>query len=302
MESNRFDGLSRLLAGTGSRRGALKAAFAVAIGSTTLAGLTDEASARPRVCRDGGLYCTRSTQCCSNLCRTGKRVPKALRNTCACVDGLTQCGKKCRNLASDPAHCGACNQSVDREIEICCNGVATLVDEANCGACGNVCGGDETCIDRECVAPEPEAACYGGVDLGEACNSPADCCSLNCSGGVCVVPDSDCVTYTGSNLIGISGFALGVCFVEAGQTLGVTGTSNDLYCGGSATPDGWYDLQECTSREDCQAYADAAGRSDLIGVCMTASTLCFAPSKCQPIPSPDGRCEFFHSASSSCPT
>ena len=299
MDDRRFDALSRALGATRNRRGLLKATMAALVGSAGVAAVAGDAAARPRICREGGQYCTRNSQCCDNVCRTGKRVPKAVRNTCACAAGLTLCGKKCRDLTTDPVHCGGCNQPVDRETEICCNGEPTPNDEANCGTCGNVCGGEETCVDGVCEAPEPAAACVGGVGLGEACDVSSDCCSLLCSGGVCVAPDTDCSTYDGSNMTGSNGF--GYCYVEAGQTLGVSGASDDLYCGQSAVPSGFYNLEPCTSREDCQPYADGVGRTDLIGICVTAASVCLAAGACKPLPIQGAQCEFLHSASSICP-
>jgi hypothetical protein len=192
MDDKRFDAFSRVLGASGNRRGALKAAMAALVGGAGLAALAGDAEARPRICRDGGLYCTRGSQCCSGTCHIGKRVPKAKRNTCACSAGLTLCGKKCRDLNTDPNNCGACGARIDRETELCCDGVPTPIDSDNCQACGNVCGAAETCCGDGCADLENDSDNCGAC--GEVCED-GECVNGECSNGPAAcrdfVPDVD---------------------------------------------------------------------------------------------------------------
>ena len=266
--------MSRLLAAGGSRREAVKAALAVALGGATVA--VDPAGARSALCRPAGRYCTSNRQCCNRKCRTGKRVPIASRNICDCDAPFGMCGKMCRDLSSDVHHCGTCGNRIDRETHRCCDGVATAIDADNCAACGDVCGPDDTCcgtaggcvdlrVDAgncgacgtvcetgECV----DGACAVCLSDGGACTKGGQCCSLNCEGGVCMAPSVDCSTVTEGDY----------CYRIVGASAGVVGSFDDLICGGSA--DTSWAGETCTSNADCQAYIDADGLTNLRGLCL----------------------------------
>ena len=158
METERFDALARRLADPRSRRGVIGRVAAIALGAAGVAAATDDAAARPAICRPGGRYCTHGKQCCSRSCRTGKRVPIASRNLCACESPLTLCGKACRDLDNDPSHCGACGAAIDRDTHLCCEGEPVAIGNDNCGACGNACEPGVDCIDNRCGLP-PVSTC-----------------------------------------------------------------------------------------------------------------------------------------------
>jgi hypothetical protein len=299
MDARGFDALSRLLAKSGSRRGALKAALVAAFGGAALA--VDEGAARPALCRPAGRYCTHNKQCCNKRCRIGKRVPMASRNICDCDAPYGMCGKMCRDFSSDPNNCGGCGIQIDAETELCCDGSPTPIDEDNCHACGEVCGPDDVCCGPEigCAAScEPADTCVGGVGLGGACQSPVDCCSLACDGGVCVEPSMDCTTFSGA---GLANSDTALCYREAGETLGALITVGQLYCPGSS-PEVPSDPQNgCASSEECQAYADSDGMTGVRGICTDQAVICYGPAKCSPISALGNVCVFINTADATCP-
>jgi hypothetical protein len=77
-----------------------------------------------------------------------------------CKGGKRKCGKKCRDLQTDPLHCGSC---------------------------GNGCDLGKDCVDGNCSCPEGEKAC------GASCIPPVECCDdADCEeGGTC--SDGTCV-------------------------------------------------------------------------------------------------------------
>ena len=105
-----------------------------------------------------------------------------------CAAGQTPCNESCVVTASDPEHCGRCDNKCSRD-ELCGQGTCVLAcpagsthcgggdaqppycarlstDSANCGACGNKCAGGKACSSGMCAH-----SCQGGL--------------TNCS-GVCV--------------------------------------------------------------------------------------------------------------------
>ncbi len=299
MDSRRFDSLSRVLAGSGTRRGALKALVVGAFGGAALA--VDEAAARPALCRPAGRYCTNNKQCCNKRCRIGKRVPMASRNICDCDAPYGMCGKMCRDFSSDPNNCGGCGIQIDPETELCCDGAPTPIDEDNCHACGEVCGPDDVCCEDGCKPTcEVAAACTGGAALGEACQGPIDCCSLACQGGVCVAASVNCSTYTGSDVVPGD---LGACYRLLGEANGSTVLNSQLYCvDGDVTPVSYVPFDPCTSNAECQAFADNDGISGLRGFCMEELTFCNSPDECKQFLSPgQTTCGFIFNAGATCP-
>jgi hypothetical protein len=118
MDGRRFDALARRLTKAATRRAAVGAALALAFG----AAVADDAVAARSTCRRFGQSCTRGSQCCTGQCATGSKVPRASRNRCVCPTGEGLCNGACVDLTSD----------------------------TNCGACGNVCDSETSCIEGTC--------------------------------------------------------------------------------------------------------------------------------------------------------
>ena len=299
MDERRFDAISRVIGRQSSRRGALKAALATALGGG-VAALGDDAMARPAMCRPAGRYCTHNKQCCNKRCRTGKRVPIASRNICDCDAPFGMCGKMCRDLSSDVHHCGACGNQIDRETELCCDGVPTAIDEENCHACGNVCGPDDVCCEDGCKAScEPEAACANAGAVGAPCTTATDCCSLACGVEGCIEPYADCSAFTSD---GVPSDDIGHCYRLYGQALGVTGLASALSCFGSddPTPSSYSD-QACSSSDECQEYADADGLQGVLGYCFEVIYIAVGGTVGPFLDAPNGACFWLYSSDAVCP-
>jgi len=110
-------------------------ALAGMLGGAALApGGSAGANGRRGLCRPALVGCTRHSQCCGGICQVGRQLPRSRRNRCACDAGLVQCGDACVDLA---------------------------IDAANCGACGEVCSGDDTCVSGVCK-PAFDCSIYDG--------------------------------------------------------------------------------------------------------------------------------------------
>jgi len=171
MNDNRFDALVRTLAAAPSRRSLLAAGVSGVITSLLpRIGLETEAG-----CKRVGAKCRRNGNCCAGgHCR---------HDRCRCKQGWTTCGgdKLCRNLASDPANCGACGQTCSTG---CCAG----------GVCRELCNG-ACCADCfiEATAPLPDGDLIDGT---EACCAPSSICSGGTSDpgdDFCCWPDEVCL-------------------------------------------------------------------------------------------------------------
>lgn len=113
----------------------------------------------------------------------------------SCATGLTRCkvGKKkrCIDLATDSAHCGACGTACAAG-ETCTGGVCTGSCIPNCngnqcgddgcgGSCGQ-CGGTQRCRDGRCREPEDECFLSNQPCSGEGtCCNQQQACQLACS-------------------------------------------------------------------------------------------------------------------------
>jgi Stigma-specific protein, Stig1 len=96
-------------------------------------------------CRSLGRECRRDSQCCSGNC-----VRRGDDKVCACPTGRTRCNDRCVNLQRNERHCGRCGNRC-AEGQECVNGV-----------CGQAC-----------------------LSTGGSCTTDSECCSGNCTGGVC---------------------------------------------------------------------------------------------------------------------
>ncbi|MEM9070988.1 MAG: hypothetical protein AAGE52_20930 [Myxococcota bacterium] len=157
-------------------------------------------------CRCGdGPQCTEPEVCCTEGCVN----PQTDANNCgacgrACEDGqiceegdcvvppcMPACdvGETC-DATTMMCRCGAGPACADGES--CCGGtcIGTQADNANCGACGNVCMGATVCIAGGCTTDIPcEPACAVGetcmagscrCGAGPACAGATQCCAGSC--------------------------------------------------------------------------------------------------------------------------
>lgn len=78
--------------------------------------------------------------------------------------------------------CGGCTGGTR-----CCNTTCTNLstDTSNCGSCGNVCSGGQTCTNGSCVS-----SC---LSLGQSCSSNGQCCSNFCTCSVCDTSHHACM-------------------------------------------------------------------------------------------------------------
>lgn len=125
------------------------------------------------------------------------QAQEVVRFILECEGGLVECGGECVDTQTDADNCGECGNSCDlANAEAYCDEGVCLVGECdpgwedcnedaedgcetdiigdgeNCGACGNACPEEETCIDGEC-----STACHDNDDDGyadEACGG-TDC-------------------------------------------------------------------------------------------------------------------------------
>jgi hypothetical protein len=161
---------------------------------------------------------------CGTVCSSVNGTPSCAAGACQipCNPGFDDCNGNtadgCEvNVSSDPNHCGACgtvcssvNGAPSCAAGACqiachigfgdCNGNAAdgcetdvSGDENNCGACGHVCAGAETCQSGVCVgAPTCGPAVCSGVPT-DTCTDADNCggcgviCILGCSAGRCTV-------------------------------------------------------------------------------------------------------------------
>jgi hypothetical protein len=96
--------------------------------------------------------------------------------TCYCDPGYTACGHDCFDTTSDPQHCGSCAACPPGDV--CDRGLCVPPF-----ACGNL-----TCSNADeqyCMIVWP-----GCEPFGSTCTTSADCCTLECVGGVCGGPDA----------------------------------------------------------------------------------------------------------------
>ena len=171
MDQHRFDTLTRQVGRGLARRDVLRLVVGLLAGGGALAA-SDAAAGRP-VCRAAGSSCTRTTQCCSGRCPTGRAVPRQLRNRCACPLGEALCGGACVDVTSNRARCGACDR-VCASGEICVSGAC--VDDP----CDGACTAAETCCSGVCANLSISAQHCG------ACDDPCPAGEI-CVAGVCAV-------------------------------------------------------------------------------------------------------------------
>jgi hypothetical protein len=108
-------------------------------------------------CRRLGRECRRDSQCCSRNC-----IRRGDDKICGCPEGKTLCKK--------PGGEGRC--------------VNLKNTERHCGRCFNRCPEGQECVDGVCGQ-----AC---LSTGGSCTTDGECCSGNCTGGMCKVCPRAC--------------------------------------------------------------------------------------------------------------
>lgn len=223
--------------------------------------------------RESATHCGACFRSCplGSGCRSGACVSVSFDaggGGMTCPPGRMPCGDTCRDVATDPMHCGACGRTC-RGGEVCMAGacrapggdgggpacimpmvpcgsscVDTASDPAHCGACGRACGPGQTCMAGACRAAE---------DAGGGCPPGRSAC-----GGVCVDTQSDAMHCGVCGHACPSGWrcAMGVCApmgCPSGQTL----------CAGTC-------VDTRSDRSHCGACgrACASGEACLGGLCM----------------------------------
>jgi hypothetical protein len=120
----------------------------------------------------------------------------------------------------------------------CCDGQCsnTAIDAENCGACGNVCGAGQTCVNDACRSAGQSAA--RAVTATGAMTATVDCGPAGCApgqlccGGECIKPERDhrnCGACGVTCKFGVSACRLGVC---------CPGTDPGASCHTARCPDG----------------------------------------------------------------
>jgi Stigma-specific protein, Stig1 len=173
----RLDELSKLLAGSVSRRESLRRIGGIFAGAALGSlGLRTAWAAGPDRCTSFCRSCPtkkRRNQCVA-ACKACNGNTSRLCGSCGaftCCPAATMCcSGTCTSVSSDAQNCGACGYVCAGSTPICnqgtcgncppgytvCSGVCVdlLDDRLNCGACGNVCPDGYGCGIGECQAPE----------------------------------------------------------------------------------------------------------------------------------------------------
>ncbi len=179
-------------------------------GITCLTGFGNCDASRLNGCEANLLTSATNCGACGRVCPSGMICTAG---ACACPTGLTLCGSRCVNIASDPANCGTCtrtcpsggNGSATCVGGMCrlacatgfgnCNGNASDGCEAdlrrdlmNCGGCGVSCATTGACVASACMTVTacmlPRVMC--GAICTDTATDPMNCgaCGSVCSGGV----------------------------------------------------------------------------------------------------------------------
>lgn len=206
---------------------------------------------------------------------TGSAVQEAATAR-RCTDGLTRCkvGKKkrCVDLDTDPAHCGACGNtcgSAQACVAGACRDACTPTcdgkvcgDDGCGGSCGQ-CGGGRRCRDGRCQEPEddgpiniPTPEC---VENNDVCSEGDSCCDplYTCANAFCEQSTTCCGVDGAScsdecDCCGIeSSCAEGTC-INTGQGCNPEFCPEDYVCGNNF----------CGQTNDCCGLSGAGCEGD----------------------------------------
>jgi hypothetical protein len=289
VEDQKFDKMSRRLAGVTSRRGVIRGAVALALGGlgvgAAMIGGQDAESAL--TCRALGRSCTRDGQCCGGVCRLSNR-----RRTCGCATGLTVCRNTCVDLKTDAR---------------------------NCGRCGRVCTGGG-CVNGVCQSSAGTTPTPGGQPTAGPTADPtsaaAACANVDATSPFCLIDVDDTEHY-------------GVCplhsTLKVYSTPGVftscttSANCNGLYrncdlpnnwCGCVKSgkyfedPNGLQTIQQyypaapaniCVRHSNVAGECNGAGEilcSNLGTLCRADTDCCLTDAVCDPHPTAGGTCQF----------
>ncbi|MCB9647207.1 MAG: hypothetical protein H6730_11505 [Deltaproteobacteria bacterium] len=172
-----------------------------------------------------------------------------------CTGAEQLCGTSCVLVASDPRHCGGCNQACDTG-EVC-----------SAGACVLACGAGQTDCDGACVDLQADGAhcgaCGTACALGEVCSSGT--CALSCPTGQEACGTGCFDTQTAPNHCGACGTACGTGEVCVAGACTATCPTDQTACEGQC-----FDTR--TARLHCGACGTACdpGESCSGGSCVTS--------------------------------
>ncbi|MCB9598326.1 MAG: hypothetical protein H6719_36770 [Sandaracinaceae bacterium] len=221
-------------------------------------------------CGACGNACGSDETCCGGSC-VDTRSSAGHCGACA-TDGGATCGGSevcCNGSCADALSCGTCMDDCGAMGRDCCRGscVDQQTDEANCGACGNVCGAGQVCCGGACVGsdashcgqgcgvctPGSELCCSGScVTIG---NMYCNACGVSCSTGECC--DSGCVDLEDDPL------NCGAC--------GRTCPGGQICSDGNCCPSGqaW-----CAAQGQCRDFANDANNCGSCGRTCPALNAC----------------------------
>jgi hypothetical protein len=198
-----------------------------------------------------------------------------------CPIGETNCGGTCKNLQNDPYSCGSCGHaclvgqfcengicqcpypgvpcgrsccpwpSICRDGLCCppgqtnCSGVCVnpSTSSTNCGSCGNVCEGEQTCQAGTCQCPSPQTNC-GGICTNFS-SDPNNCgkCGNACGSNYPACVNGQCCTSDNSSCQCPCGVASGCPPGKFCCIVGAYGPGGSVTCG----------LMTCVdNEEDCK--------------------------------------------------
>jgi CXCXC repeat len=182
-----FDQLSKSMAGTVSRRQAVKV-----LGATALGGLFAGVGARgaqARLCRDAGQNCRSNAECCTRFCDTTFH--------CACASGTVLCQGDCVPVCTPPKVLNPTTCACECDPAIVCPPPKIL----NPQTCSCQCPpGTITCGQTQCCPPGTvcqSGTCVTGVQCGNQFCPVTQICCTTFFGTQCCAPGQACSFFSG---------------------------------------------------------------------------------------------------------